>query len=117
MAKEQSQPLYDEDDLNKLRKEVLGNLWKELLDTGGWVGRTYGRKGKGINSPLRGSHITLGKGNEVVILNVSEDGKLQLHEFVSNRGTNLGNQIISLLEENGWVLSEDDPKKLFILAN
>lgn len=104
-------PHYTEEDLAKIRNSGwFKELWKEVFENGGLRGRTWGRKRKEDNSPLRGSHATLGQvvvvtvegktKEEVVIINI-RDGKLLFHEFTSTKGTDLGNKIRSKLEEDG----------------
>jgi hypothetical protein len=83
-------------------KVVLAGLWNEVFEEGGFRGRTWGKRGKGVTTKYRGSHITLGYSGEIVSVNIV-DGKVTIHEFSKTEETELGNEIRSILRENGLI--------------
>lgn len=88
------------DPLPNIRNGVLHEIWELIFRDGGFRGRTWGKRGKNIESPYRGSHILFGsKEGEIVIINIV-DGEPVIHEFVLSEGTALGDEIRKLLEKH-----------------
>lgn len=84
---------------SKERKDLealMGITLKEALretKTIGFSGRCWGTG----ESLLKGSHVTLGKGKEVVSVFV-EDGKIHILEYEKTIGTALGKKVRKIIE-------------------
>ena len=89
--------------LAEIRRRVLAELWEKVFREGGFRGRTWGKRGRGVDGEYTGSHILLGsKDGEVVILTEDGDGKIVVHEFKETSGSKLGDEIRNLLQEKGF---------------
>jgi hypothetical protein len=89
--------------MSRKRKEMeslMGKSLKIILDqtkTRGFSGRCWGTG----ESPLKGSHVTLGKNGEVVSVHLGADGKLQILEYRLSSDTVLGETIHQILVAAG----------------
>lgn len=82
-------------------RKALDSLWNS--PDIGFRGRCWGLSHDGANFQ-KGSHITLGDEQTVVtIFQNPETGQLEIHQFLREEETPLGNKIRQVLKENDLV--------------
>jgi len=82
-------------------REALGGHWKDCFDNG-FRGRTWGSR-KNKENPYYGSHVILGRGDEIVIVNLNSEEELQIHGFTKKDDTPLAVEVHELLKGEGLV--------------
>jgi hypothetical protein len=69
-------------------REALDSVWQKAHDKG-CRARGWGSKTNGGDNPLRGSNITLAIDGQVVIVNLDNQGQLQIHSYSEDPNTDL----------------------------
>lgn len=88
----------------KALEALMGIALKGMLDMAkaiGFSGRCWGTK----ESSLRGSHVTLAEGDEVVSIFV-EGSEIRILEYEKTNGTALGKKVREILEEKNLPIAK-----------
>lgn len=88
--------------LAEIRRRVIDELWERVFREGGFRGRTWGLRGRGVKGEYAGTHILLGSAEGEIVILAEKDGKIVIHEFEKTTGTELGKRIRNLLDEKGF---------------
>ncbi|MDO8551514.1 MAG: hypothetical protein Q7S03_02440 [bacterium] len=91
--------------LSYLRNEILDQVWIDTWNDGGFHGRTWAKRGKGVETDFEGSHIVVGSRNGELIIFLTVKGEIRMYQFGLVPETAIGSQIFELLDQHGITFS------------